>query len=98
LSGENLSTTNKEKQVSVKGKADAEKNRVLVSVTRIDCAICGRAIEKQVKKVKGVKDVKTAIMLNKVFIDYDPKLVNSTTIRKAIDKTGYKGFMTVEEK
>jgi len=95
-----LSTTNKEKQeVSAKGKAEAEKkNRVIVTVTRMDCATCARAIEKQVKKVKGVKDVKTAMMLNKVFIDYDPKLVSSTTVRKAIDKTGYKSFMTVEEK
>ena len=37
-------------------------------------------------------------MLNKVFIDYDPKLVDSSTIRKAIDKTGFKSYMTVEEK
>jgi copper chaperone CopZ len=43
-------------------------------------------------------DVRTAVMLNKVFIDYDPKLVDSTTIRKAVDKTGFKSYMTVEEK
>jgi copper chaperone CopZ len=36
-------------------------------------------------------------MLNKVFIDYDPKLVDSTTIRKAIDETGFKSYMIVEE-
>jgi copper chaperone CopZ len=41
--------------------------------------------------------VRTAIMLNKVFIDYDPKLVDSTAIRKAIDKTGFKSYMAVEE-
>ena len=53
---------------------------------------------KQVKKMKGIDDVKTAIMLNKVFIDYDPSLVDSAAIRKAIDKTGYKSYMSVEEK
>ena len=99
-----MSTTSREKQqVSVKEKTEeaekkAEKNRVIVSVTGMDCATCALAIEKQVKKVKGVDDVKAAIMLNKVFIDYDPKLVDSATIRRAIDKTGYKSYMTVEEK
>ena len=73
-------------------------SRVIVSVTGINCATCALALEKQVKRMKGVDEVKTAIMLNKVFIDYDPTLVDSATIRKAIDKTGYKSYMSVEEK
>jgi Cu+-exporting ATPase len=81
----------------VKDEKGVEKNRVVVSVTRMSCATCGFAIEKQVKKLKGVNDVKAAIMLNKVFIDYDPNLVDSATIKKAIDKTGYKSYMTIEE-
>ena len=48
--------------------------------------------------MKGIDDVKAAIMLNKIFIDYDSSLVDSAAIRKAIDKTGYKSYMTVEEK
>jgi len=92
-----LNARNEEKQ-QVSAEKKAEKNRVIVSVTGMNCATCALAIEKQVKKVKGVKDVKTAMMLNKVFIDYDPNFVDSTTIRKAIDKTGYKSYMTVEEK
>jgi copper chaperone CopZ len=75
-----------------------EKSRMIVSVRNISCITCGLAIEKQVKKIKGVEDVKTAVMLNKVFIDYDSKIVDSGTIRKAIDKTGYKSYMNVEEK
>jgi len=75
-----------------------EKSRMIVSVTGMDCTTCALAIEKQVKKMKGIDDVKTAIMLNKIFIDYDPSLVDSTAIRKAIDKTGYKSYMSVEEK
>jgi copper chaperone CopZ len=75
----------------------AEKARIVVSVKEISCTVCAQAIEKQVKKINGIEDVKTAIMLNKVFIDYDPKLVDSTTIRKAIDKAGFKSYMTVEE-
>jgi Cu+-exporting ATPase len=63
----------------------------------MDCATCALAIEKQIRSLKGVSAVNAAIMLNKVFIDYNPNLVDSTTIRKAIDKTGYKSYMTVEE-
>jgi Cu+-exporting ATPase len=74
------------------------RSRVVVSVTGMSCVTCARAIEKQVSKLKGVDDVKTAIMLNKVFIDYDPRFVDSATIRKAVDKTGYKSYITVEER
>ena len=48
--------------------------------------------------MSGKEDVRTAIMLNKVFIDYDPKLVSLVDIRRAIDKTGFESYMTVEEK
>jgi len=75
-----------------------EKARVVVSVKEISCTLCAQAIEKQVKKISGIDDVRTAIMLNKVFIDYDPKLVSLVDIRKAIDKTGFKTYMTIEEK
>lgn len=87
---------NQEKAGEAKG-TKAGKSRMVVSVRDISCVTCGLAIEKQVKKIEGVEDVKTAVMLNKVFIDYDPKLVESGTIRKAIDKTGYKSYMNVEE-
>jgi copper chaperone CopZ len=101
--GENMSASKEENaHISAEKKAEgekrAEKSRLVVSVTGMDCATCAFAIEKQVKKMKGIDDVKTAIMLNKIFIDYNPNLVNSAAIRKAIDKTGYKSHMTVEEK
>ena len=47
--------------------------------------------------MNGISEVKPAVMLNKVFVDYDPSVVDSATIRKAIDKAGYKSYMTVEE-
>ena len=90
----------KEKTALAERKAKeekAEKSRMVVSVRNISCVTCGLAIEKQVKKIKGIEDVKTAVMLNKVFVDFDPKLVDSDTIRNAIDKTGYKSYMHVKE-
>jgi copper chaperone CopZ len=79
-----------------KGKT-TEKARIVVSVREINCTVCATAIQKQVMKITGIEDVKTAVMLNKVFIDYNPKLVDSSAIRKAIDKTGFKSYMTVKE-
>ena len=75
----------------------SEKARLVVAVKDISCTLCAKAIEKRVKKMNGVEDVGTAIMLNKVFIDYDPQLVDLAAIRKAIDKTGFKSYMTIEE-
>jgi Cu+-exporting ATPase len=88
---------NSESPEKTEGK-ETDKSRMIISVTGMSCTTCAFAIEKQVKKIRGIDDVKTAVMLNKVFIDYDPKLVDSATIRKAVDKTGYKSYMTVEEK
>jgi copper chaperone CopZ len=85
------------KMEDTKKEKTTEKARIVVSVSEINCTVCATAIQKQVTKISGVKSVKPAIMLNKVFIDYDPKLVDSSTIRKAIDKTGFKSYMTVEE-
>jgi len=81
----------------MENEKEAAKHRVIVSVTGMSCTTCALAIEKQVKKLSGVSDVKAAVMLDKVFIDYNPNLVDSAAIRKAIDKTGYKSYMTVEE-
>ena len=75
-----------------------EKARIVVSVKEISCTVCAAAIQKQVMKLNGVDDVKTAVMLNEVFIDYDPKLVDSSSIRRAIDRTGFKSYMTIEKK
>lgn len=75
----------------------SKKASIVVSVRDINCATCVLAIEKQVKKLKGVKDVRAAIMLNKIFVDYDPKLVDLEAIRRRIDKTGYKAYMTIRE-
>jgi len=80
-----------------KKEKKTEKARIVVSVSEIDCTVCATAIQKQLMKMNGIDDVKTAVMLNKVFIDYDPKLVDSSTIRRAIDRTGFKSYMTVKE-
>jgi copper chaperone CopZ len=55
-------------------------------------------IDKEVEKVKGVKNVQTAVMLNEVFIDYDESEVQFSEITKAIEKAGYSNYLIRKEK
>ena len=63
--------------------------RAVFTVRELDCASCALGIEKQVKKVRGVKDVRAAVMLNRIFIDYDGSKANISEIVQAIDRAGY---------
>jgi copper chaperone CopZ len=68
--------------------------RAVFSVTNIDCATCGLAIEKKLKKLDGVDSVRTSVMLNKIFVDYDESKVDIATITKAIKQTGYSSYVS----
>ena len=67
--------------------------RAVFAVRNADCVTCALAIEKQVKKVEGVVDVKSAIMLNEVFVDYDETRVDVRKIMEAIRRTGYSNHL-----
>jgi len=84
-----------ESEITMNPSAKKESARVVFAVREIDCTTCSLAIQKQVKKLDGVKDVKTSVMLNKVFVDYDPSKIDISTIRKAVDKTGYSSYLTI---
>ena len=75
-----------------------DKSRAVFLVKDISCTVCGLVIEKQVRKLDGVKDVRTSIMLNKVFVDYDPSKVKMEEIRRAIDGRGYGTHITLSKR
>ena len=68
--------------------------RAVFSVRGIECATCSLAIEKRLKRLEGVKGVRAAIMLNKVFVDYDESKTNLPEIMEAIEKTGYANYLS----
>ena len=68
--------------------------RAVFSVRNIDCTTCAIAIEKRLKKVDGIENVGSAIMLNKIFIDYDESKVGIPKIRMAIKEAGYSNYLT----
>ncbi len=51
-------------------------------------------IEKRLKKLDGVQSVKAAIMLNKIFVDYDESKVGIYEIKNAIKEAGYSNYLT----
>ncbi len=63
--------------------------RAIFLVKETSCSTCGLAIEKEVKKLEGVKEVRVSVMLNKVYIDYDSSRVSLREIKNAVDRTGY---------
>lgn len=73
-------------------KKNKKISRAVFSVRDLDCATCALVIERQLKKVEGVKNVRTALMLNKVFIDYDESKTDISKIMQAIDKAGYSNY------
>ncbi len=74
-----------------KGKGS---KRAVFSVRNIDCATCALAIEKRLKKLEGVENVGSAIMLNKIFVDYNESKVGISAILKAIKEAGYSSYVT----
>jgi Cu+-exporting ATPase len=68
--------------------------RAVFSVRSIDCATCAVGVEKRLKKVEGVVSVGSAIMLNKIFVDYDESKVSISEIMRAIKAAGYSSYLT----
>ncbi len=68
--------------------------RAVFSVQNIDCATCAFAIEKRLRKVDGIVSVGSAMLLNKVFVDYDESKVGVSEIKNAIKEAGYSNYVT----
>jgi P-type Cu+ transporter len=68
--------------------------RAVFSVRNINCVTCALGIEKRLKKVDGIESVGSAIMLNKVFVDYDESRVSLSEIKNAIKDAGYSNHVT----
>ena len=78
----------------MQSKERAKIVRAVFAVRGIDCATCASIIKKKVEKMDGVKSVETAVMLNKVFIEYDKSKVDVSEIMKVIEKAGFGNYLT----
>jgi Cu+-exporting ATPase len=78
----------------VNEKKKGRTRRAAFSVRNIDCVTCAIGIERRLKKLEGVEGVGSAVMLNKVFVDYDELKVGISEIMKAIKEAGYSSYVT----
>ena len=73
---------------------DEKRKRAVFSVTNMDCVTCSMAIEKKLKRLDGIKEVGSAVMLNKIFVDYDDSKLSLAVIKKTIKDAGYANYVT----
>jgi P-type Cu+ transporter len=74
--------------------SDKKAKRATFAASNIDCTTCAIGIERRLKKVDGVESVGSAIMLNKIFVDYDESKVDISEIMRAIKGAGYSNYVT----
>ena len=63
---------------------------VLTPTPQMHCESCENKIKKNMRFEKGVKKVETDLKSQHVTITYDPTKTNPETLKKAIEKLGYK--------
>lgn len=62
-------------------------------VLGMSCAACSQAVEKAVKKVKGVKKVAVNLLKNSMEVEFDENVCSFDDISKAVEKAGYKAII-----
>jgi len=72
-------STGKEKPLTTK----------LIPIAQMDCSTCVPILEKEILKLKGVKEAQANYLVKMVKVVYDSDLVTLFEIESAIEKVGY---------
>lgn len=72
-----------------------ERRNIVIKIGGMSCASCVRTIEKSLKELPGILEVKVNLATEKAMISYDPTLVDIDDIKKAIERVGYQ-FLGIE--
>ena len=70
------------------------KTVVFTTTPQMHCESCEAKIKGNLRFEKGVKDIKTDIEAQKVYVSYDPKKTTEEKLHKAFEKFGYKAEKT----
>lgn len=66
----------------------------MFSVRNADWVTCILAIEKKLNKPDGIRFVGEAVMLDRIFVDYDDSKLDIAETRLAIEDAGYASYVT----
>jgi mercuric ion binding protein len=85
--------------VSVDMKAQDDKKKVQKTTFEcsVDCHSCEKKIMQSIPFEKGVKDVKVDIDKQEVVVSYKPTKNNDESLKKALEKLGYKVKIKTEK-
>jgi Cu+-exporting ATPase len=72
-----------------------ERRDAVIKIGGMTCAMCARTIEAALGEVSGVLDVSVNLGTESARVSYDPSLVTTDDIKKAIEEVGYQ-FIGVE--
>jgi copper chaperone CopZ len=61
-----------------------------IPITGMDCPLCIVNIEKELKKLEGVKEARGNYIMEKVVVTYDPSKIDILAIEKKIEDLGYR--------
>lgn len=68
---------------------DVVNERAVLKIGGMVCAMCVEALEKALKKLDGVVDVKVNLASEKAYVTYNPRLTSLGDMKAAIEETGY---------
>lgn len=67
-----------------------------ITISGMHCASCAANVERSLGKIKGVREAKVSLMINKGFIESD-KAIDDDEIKKAVARAGYKALAIEKE-
>lgn len=70
------------------------KTVVFTTTPQMHCQSCEAKIKGNLRFEKGVKEIKTDVEAQKVYITFDPKKTTEEKLQKAFEKFGYKAEKT----
>lgn len=79
--------------------ASAKDIKIVIFTTtpQMHCANCEAKVKGNLKFEKGVKEIKTDIAEQKVYVTYDADKTNEEKIQKSFDKFGFKAEKTTKD-
>ncbi|MDR7854987.1 heavy metal translocating P-type ATPase [Tissierella sp.] len=73
-------------------KAISETVNKTMAIEGMTCASCAKAVERATRKLDGVVEANVNLATEKLSISYEPSVLRTSDIKKAIEKAGYKAI------
>ncbi len=71
-------------------RSERPRRRMSMNIEGMHCASCVATIEKSLRQQPGVLNASVNLLEGRAVIEYDPVLVDRTTLERTVDATGYR--------